>query len=201
MNYSTHYPSNWFVKRTVAPSNLLTLAQAKEHLRVSHSEEDDYITALCSVVTGHLDGWSSYTGQAIGQQTYTLTGTRLHGSCEVLLPVNPFSSLTSFSYFDGDNSAQTLNVSTQLRTVSNDSRAVMSPAIGTNWPGMYDRSDAWVLTYVAGFSTVPTEVIHASKLLLGHLYENREATTENSLTEIPYGVSMLLEPFKNGFMS
>lgn len=47
------------------------------------------------------------------------------------------------------------------------------------------------------FSMVVNEPIKlAIKLLIGHFYANREATTEDNLKVIPLGVQYLLDPFR-----
>ena len=58
------------------------------------------------------------------------------------------------------------------------------------------------MTYTAGFgaasSDVPPNVIHAVKLLVGHFYENREATAAiaGAFVALPFAVDALLAPWK-----
>lgn len=47
------------------------------------------------------------------------------------------------------------------------------------------------------FSTLmPEPIKHAIKLLVGHWYKNREATTETKQQEIPHAVDALIQPYK-----
>lgn len=48
---------------------------------------------------------------------------------------------------------------------------------------------------VAG-GEIPKPIQHAAMLLVGHWYENREATSERKLEEVPLAVSYLLTPYK-----
>lgn len=56
-------------------------------------------------------------------------------------------------------------------------------------------ASAYVVTYWAGQATaaaVPPTLKTAILLLVGHLWAHREATVEGSVSELPYGVEMLL---------
>ncbi len=44
---------------------------------------------------------------------------------------------------------------------------------------------------------IPTTLQHAILLLIGHLYNNREATTYSSATELPLGYTYILDLYKN----
>ena len=58
--------------------------------------------------------------------------------------------------------------------------------------------DAVTVTYKAGYgdaaSAVPPRTKHAIKLLLGHLWRNREAVSAVRLTEVPMAIDALLRP-------
>jgi uncharacterized phiE125 gp8 family phage protein len=63
--------------------------------------------------------------------------------------------------------------------------------------------DSVKITYTAGsygdgatVDTCPKLVKAAVLLLAAHLYENREATTDLKLVELPIGVTRLLTPYK-----
>lgn len=48
----------------------VTLDEAKDHLRVTHSNEDALILGLIAAATGQLDGWRGQLGRAIMPQTW-----------------------------------------------------------------------------------------------------------------------------------
>ena len=57
--------------------------------------------------------------------------------------------------------------------------------------------NAVTITFVAGYGAadqVPDEAKHAIKLILGHLYENREDVSTAPLRAIPQGARNLLWP-------
>src|SRR5690606_3870606 len=45
-------------------------------------------------------------------------------------------------------------------------------------------------------STVPEPIKVAILLLVGHWYQNREAATAKSISELPYAVSALIAPYR-----
>lgn len=43
---------------------------------------------------------------------------------------------------------------------------------------------------------IPPPIRHAALLLIGHFYENREATSDRTLTELPFAVRSLIAPYR-----
>jgi uncharacterized phiE125 gp8 family phage protein len=190
----------------VAPAEEpVTLAEAKAHLRVDHDDEDALISSLITAARQHMDGRAGVLGRAIIDQTHTLTfhyDDMPTGSERVWLPVNTASSLTSVAYYDGSNSLVTLT-STVLDTydfVASEWWAYVQPKGDLIWPDVYDRADAMTITYVAGFGgadDVPQPIKQAMLLLIGHLYENREAAAATTIAEVPMGVRYLINPYRH----
>lgn len=194
--------------RTAAPEQApITLDQAKQHLRVLHDDEDEYIADLIEAATDYLDGYSGVLGKALITQTWRLdfgpaydfyTGWWSAWPLQLFrLPVGPVQSVTSVTYYDGSNVQQTLNASTyQLFTDA------IGPFLGLapqqSWPSTYLRQDAIRVTWVAGHGatpeTVPSRIRALIKLLVGHWYENREAVTlgNTQAVELPLAAQALI---------
>ena len=183
--------------RTGDPAALLSLADAKEHLRVEHSAEDDFITSLIAVAEDILDGNTGEVGKALVTQTWTWTGPRPVGDFE--LPVQPVQSITSIKYYDADNVQQTLLTSDYLLD-----EGYLKPKRGVSWPQPYDRDDAYEIIFVAGYGAstdVPAGLIHAAKLIIGHYYETREDATDGEKKAIPRSAAHLLARHKSGWIA
>jgi uncharacterized phiE125 gp8 family phage protein len=96
----------------------------------------------------------------------------------------PVLSVTSIEYVDTQGVTQTLDP-TLYNVDVNSELARISPAYGTIWPPTRPQMDALIVTYVAGYAStaasppsaegVPDGIKTAIKLLVGDLYENREA--------------------------
>lgn len=163
------------LNRTTAPAALISTADAKEHLRVDFTAEDTLIDGYVAAAVSKLDGPSGAVGKALVTQSWTMQRERITGRCAVVLPVVPFQSLTSVSYYDSDNQSQTLLVA-DFTVYAEEDNARLVPDIGTNWPAMYDRPDALTIVWAAGFgaaSAVPANIVVAAKQALTFLYENR----------------------------
>jgi len=67
--------------------------------------------------------------------------------------------------------------------------------------GKIAAAESWIESYIGSpLSTfendVPAAVREAVRQLAAHLYENREATSYGTVSEIPFGVTSLLSPFR-----
>lgn len=183
--------------RTVAPAvTPVSLAEAKAHLRVEHSDDNELIASLIAAATEHLDGWSGILGRALVTQTWQ-QDFRSFG-CGLRLALAPVASVTSVTYYDGSNASQTLSETVYSLLV--DARGpYLALAPGKTWPGAYYRPDAVRVTYVAGVAVdqVPAPIKAAIKLMIGHWYENREPVgTGAGWEELPLAVKALLAPLR-----
>ena len=186
------YPSNYKITSNPAYEPV-TLLEAKEHLRVTDSNEDDYITSLIQVAREYCE---KYEHRAYCLQTVTVHYDSF-GS-KMLLPMNPAISIESITYIDSAGDTQTLD--TSLYELDNYScPAFIYPAYNASYPSVRDITNTITVTYLAGYDSdpsnaedVPERIKHAIKLIIGHLYENREETTEKSLNTIPMSAKNLL---------
>lgn len=181
------------LQRTSAPAVApVSLVDAKLHLRVDNTAEDDLITALIEAAVSHLDA-QGVLGRAIITQSWAQWVGQSPGSVRLL--VGPFQSLTSVEYYDSDNALQTATL-TDFETRLDGDFVIVKPKTGFAWPGAYSRDDAIKITYVAGYgnagSDVPQSIRQAILLLVGHWYENRMAVSEASLKEVPLAVDALI---------
>lgn len=175
--------------QTVAPSTYpLDLADAKAHLRVTHTDDDNYIQGLIYAATDYLDYKNGVLGRAIEAQTWKLEVALWDKLQRVHLPVTPVTAITSVQYYDGTNSLQTWSTS-EYQLINRDWTAYVCPAPTYSWPSVYNREDAIAVTFTAGYATVPPTLVHAIKFLVAHMYENREATivgAESQLTDLGF---------------
>lgn len=152
----------------------ITLDEAKQHCRVSDDSDDSYITALITAAREYVE---TQTRRAIITQTLEL---RLPGwmGGRIELPRPPLVSVSSVVYtLDGGTTA-TLNAS--LYTVMKTEPGAIVPTYNTTWPTTRAQVESVFVTYVAGYggpAAVPQTIKHAMLLLIGHWYENREAST------------------------
>jgi hypothetical protein len=63
------------------PGEVISLVDAKKHLRVDHGDDDDYITGLVAAAVAWLDGPAGWLGRALGVQTLELVTDRFGDYC------------------------------------------------------------------------------------------------------------------------
>ena len=179
--------------KTAPASEPVSLAEAKTHLRVDSSAEDDLINSLISAARQWAE---KYTNRSFITQTWELYLDDLYECIE--LQYGAVQSVTSVKYYDTDNSLQTLssdNYDTDLISLP----ARITRAYNVTYPNTYNRTNAVIIEFTAGYgdaSDVPDSIKSAILLLVGHLYENRENVVWGQVKSLPQGTEFLLNPYR-----
>lgn len=180
--------------------DLITLEEARAHVRRDDNDDDSYIESLIAVVMSHLDGASGgILGRALLSQTWIETADGFPVGDEFRFILAPVISVSSVKYYDADNVLQTF--AAENYSVHNGREySYLKLANTASWPSTYERDDALSITasfgYGATASEVPAVIKHAAKMLLGHWYENREAVLVGTVSsELPAGIMKLLRPY------
>lgn len=198
---------------TAPAAKPLTLAEAKAHLRVDGSDDDDLITALIAAATAHIDGRDGWLNRALVSQTWDLTldafpgANRFNPYGAIQVPLPPLISVTSITYVDTAGATQTLSSSLYTVDVKSTPGRIV-PAYGKTWPSTRDQVNAVTVRFVAGYAdsgaspadpadNVPQAIKQAMLLMIGHWYANREAVNVgNVVNEMPISAAALLNPFR-----
>lgn len=161
-------------------SEPITLAEAKNYLRVDYSEDDALITALITSARVRLE---QYAGVAMTERTLQVIA---YVDDLIELPYVPISTILSVEYFNGQDWV----------TLEDGSYTV----IGINYKKistLYYPSMEYRFTYNCGYCEPPSSMRTAVFKLLSDLYEYRESSVEstkpNSNVVTAYE---LMKPFK-----
>ena len=175
------------------PSDPVTLAEARLHLRVTDTSEDALITSLITASRVYCE---HYTKRAIGSQTLELALEEFPSDDEIELPMSPVTAITYIKYIALDGTLTTLSPSAySLDDYGHISRVLLP--YNTYWPLTQDVDNAVFIRYVAGAATTPAPVLAAMKLLIGNLYENRESVViGQTAIELPMSVKSLLDTYR-----
>lgn len=179
---------------TAVATEPVTTAEAKLHLRVDVSDDDALIGGL---ITAAREFAEHYTGRAFAPQTLEMALDRFpvyEDDC-IDLDLPPVATITSVKYTDATGTEQTIAGSAYSLSLYGDSRRI-APTYGVYWPTTQDVPDAVRIRYVTGYTTLPKAAKAGLLLLIGHLYENRQAVSTLSLEEIPMGARSLLDTIK-----
>jgi len=176
---------------TVAP---VTLVETKLHLRVDNSTEDALITRLITVARRYCE---QVSGRSYVNQTMTGGLSCWPADGVIRLPYLPLSGVTSIKYTDSAGTEHTLantvyGVDTKL--------GLIYLKQDQSWPSTTLRTyDPITVTWVSGYGAtaapVPDIYKQATLLMVGHLYENREAVVAQqgiTMGTLPLALDALL---------
>ena len=170
----------------------VTLAEIKDHLRVSGTAEDSLLTLYAQMAREAVE---DETWRALMPQTWMLylPGWPANGVIE--LPRPPLVSVTSIKYTDEDGVEATLAASNyRVDTAREPGRVVLAP--NGEWPSdVLDSVNGVAVEFVAGYadaSAVPVTAKAAILLQIGEIYANREAVIVGSTPQVSPAVARLI---------
>lgn len=170
----------------------VSLAEAKAHCRVDHTDEDALIGSLIAAATGHLDGASGILGRCMVTQEWALDLDAFPET--IALPLAPVVTVDAVKYIDGSDALQTLDAAEYV--VSNGR---IEAAPDADWPVTRDRQGAVTVEFTAGYGAaedVPAALKAAMLLMIGHWYANRESVIVGTIaSELPMAVQALTTPY------
>ncbi len=180
-------------------SEPLTIAEAKLHLRVDESDEDELLSAL---IIAARQAAEARTARALMPQTWQLFLPSFPlDDAALRLPRPPFISLTSIVYADTTGVQQTMDEGAYT-LVRDRFFTAMRPAFGTLWPTTRVVDNAVCVTFQAGYagaSVVPEPIKAWMKIMIGTLYAHREIGVigqKSVASFVPRGFSDgLLDPY------
>ncbi|MDX0555546.1 phage gp6-like head-tail connector protein [Sinorhizobium medicae] len=181
---------------TPATAEIVTLAEAKAHLRVDFTDDDAYITALAEAAQDWLSGENNWLGRSVVEQTWELKLERFP-SGKVDLPKPPLIEVTGVFYTPSDGGAEVEIADFREIDVGVSEGGYILPAKNTDWPVTDGEPGSVRITFESGYSDVPKSIKHAALLMIGHWYENREAASQAKISDLPMAVDALLYPYRN----
>ena len=176
---------------TVEP---ITLAEARTHLRVTHTDEDALITSLISVARADAE---NELQRSLITQTREIARDAFPAAIE--LTFGPVIAVTSVKFDDPAGIEQTLDPATyRLDTFRLSGWIVPDPDY--SWPETRQHVNAVRVRYVAGYgpaaSDVPAPIRQWILLRIGTLFEHRESVAAGvTVATVPY-VDRLLDPYR-----
>lgn len=161
-----------------------------------------------SLITTARMAAEQFTRRAFVTQTWDLKLDGFPANDAIWLPLPPLISVTSVTYTDTAGAAQTWALTTgylvDVPAGPAPERGKVYPAYGVPYPSARNIPNAVVVRFVAGYgaaSAVPEGIKSGMKLILGHLYANREnvvITDRGSIVqEMPQGAEALLWPYRD----
>lgn len=178
-----------------APEPVVGLDDAARHLRDIEPEEHVYVDGLLRAAQGWIDGPAGWLGRSIGRQTLEMRRTGFvlpPDGVLIRLPYGPILDVEAVSYVDAGGEEVELDDG-DYRLVGD----MLSP-VGS-WPGsVAHQCDAVRIRYIAGYEPekVPAPIKQAILLLVGQWYAVRQTVVIGSVSEVPFAVEALLQPYR-----
>ncbi|HEY1188543.1 MAG TPA: head-tail connector protein [Gemmata sp.] len=197
---------------TVGPAlEPVTLAEAKKHLTVGHSDDD---TLIGRFICAAREQTETETGRRWMPQTLTMSfgefprrSEEVAGVCVpvIRLPVDPVSAVNAVRYYDAAGVLQTLTAGTHYLAWLAHSPPLVYPAPGQVWPQtQLGRFGAVEVEFVAGYANanvVPSAAKVAMLLAVGLWYENRGDSEDPTELGLPPAALRLLRSLSTGHYS
>lgn len=173
----------------------VTLEEAKAHLRVTHTEEDELIARLAKAATAEAE---KFTRRSILQQGWTLTLDGFPaGSAPIELPRPPVTAVGSLVYDDGDGGT---DLAAEHVLIPDPVTPRVQPPAGAEWPAGIDGVGSVRIAYTAGYAAasadLPEDLRQAIFLIVGRYYAFREDLAQRAAVKIPQGSRYLLSPYR-----
>ncbi|MCW0235273.1 MAG: head-tail connector protein [Ferrovibrio sp.] len=182
---------------TAPIDDVVSLPDAKRHLRVDYDDDDAYIASLVGAAVANIDGPEGWLGRALGEQSLVLTLDAFPcGRRRLSIPLPPLVSVEAVSYIDGSGTEQSL-AGFRVFGVGAPYGGYVLPPLGQDWPRTHCDPGSVTVEFTAGYGNgIPAPVRHAILLMIGHWFRNREAVEDAKLAELPMGVAALLNPLR-----
>ena len=160
------------------PEPVISVPDAKAHLRVLHADEDALIATYIAAATAHIDGPDGWLGRAIGIQTLEMRLPTFGNCPAIALPYPPAVEIESIAYVDS------LGETVEL---TSDEYELSGGMLRPTWPSAFPVA-AWRgaagetvrIRWKAGYADLPPAIRAAILLMVGDLYANRETVAVGS---------------------
>ena len=180
-------------------TTIITLAEAKIHLRVGDSGDDAYITSLIFAAQNVIENYCNINlmQRSVIQTCDTWEDTK------ILLISPPANSgqviLTSVQYYNTANVIATDTLGNYiLDNGSTPPRLELKQ--DKTYPKTYERNGAIRVTYLCGVSAankIPVALKQAALIFVGQFYENRQIDiVGRTVGTIPTAAKFLMEPYR-----
>lgn len=170
--------------QTAPASEPITLDEAKVQIGIANgiTYHDRYIENLITAARQKVE---IDTGRAMINQTWDFVFDCFPlGLDAIYLPKAPLSSVTHVKYYDTSNVQQTM-ATTVYKTLTTREPGEIRLKYQQAWPFLYSEAGVIEVRFVAGYGTtatsVPAGLRQAMLMLMGHWFNNREATITGTI--------------------
>lgn len=186
--------------QTAAPiTTLFTAADMREYIRIDDSAEAQN-TLIDKLIDAARQKIEHDTGRLLLAQTWEVGLMYWPRQDYIQLPNMPATAISGFTYVTGAGTQTYSNTNYALNNQDRSQRATVVRKAAA-WPTDTLVYPGIRITYTCGYTTVPTPLQQAARMLITHWYENREAVLASTIykaeaAEIPLGYAELISDYK-----
>lgn len=173
----------------------VSLDELKDHLRITSTQEDSYLTNLITsgrqmiedytrrklieqTVTLYLDGWPSKYSDVWWDGTVQASRDTLSTYQSIQIPLVPLIDVSEVSLFSTDNTESTYSASNYyVNNFDNDTFGSIELNQGSVITGNLRRKNSIKVTYTVGYGPSPSDVPYSLRqsclVMSAYLYNNR----------------------------
>ena len=186
---------NSLVEKTAPTEEPITIEDAKRQLRLEINDDDNLIKVMIKAARIMVE---TFLHRSLIDTTWTMkldcfpTGSSDENRT-IRLTRSPADSIVTIKYIDEDGTLQTL-AATEYKLDSDREPARITEEFDKTWPDTRSETNAVEIEYIAGYGAyadVPESIKAALRLIVAHMYEDRESMTSLNLKELPIVNSLL----------
>lgn len=178
------------VSVTALAEQIISTAELKKHLRVTHALEDTLIEAARLSAIGYVE---NYCNVLLG--SYLATGY-LRDWRYATFPVGPVSAVGAVVYDDSSGTEQTFSSSNVYSDINRQPGQITFRDV----PSLEDYNLSPIrVSFTVGYAPadIPAAIVSAIKLIVGHLYDMRtDEVTGTITTRVKLGTDALLNSYR-----
>lgn len=186
-------------------SEPVTTSELKSYLRLNTTDEDSLLSGF--ITTARIM-FENFTDRSCLSTTW-----KLHMDAfprVIRLPRAPLQSVTHVKYYDTGDTLTTWDSDNYSVDTKREPGRVVPKVWFPDWkvfpvfpPLSFRVSPKIEVQFVAGWTseTIPQPIKTAIMLLAAHLYQNRSATMETKLEDLPLGFRSIVGLYKLGYIS
>ena len=186
-----------YTAATILP---VSLEDVKAHLNVQHATDDGLLDGYIRAATTMLEARTNrcFMAQTRKLEMDSFVDRRYVSGNRIYPQRSPIRSTAgvSITYVDSDGTTSTMP-SSDYTVNLNEKPGNIALAYNASWPDCRVQPNSVTVTYVAGHSTVASGIPYTVKVaiqqIVAHWYRNREAVTEQSMSQLPLALDALLE--------
>lgn len=183
-----------FSQLTYPTSTIISLQEAKDHLRVTSNDEDALIQDCIKAATNHIE---SYTNQIFQSVTFCayMDSVETYNCLEIWK--YPITAISSIKYLNTSGVETTLDSSTYSTDLSDSpARIYLTSAPSTQ----QDKLNVWRVYFTAGFTNrdqISPELINWVKIFTGFYFQTRQPEyVGQTVSDIAYSYERALDKYR-----